>query len=299
MPKTKTYCGHVAIIGRPNVGKSTLLNVILGQKISITCHKPQTTQKRILGIRTVGNVQTVYVDTPGIQSKINKSIHRYMNKTAIGSMDGVDVVLFVVEALHWTKQEEEIVDRYLCDTKAPVILVINKSDTVSQKSELLPYIADMSLKFNFDSIVPVSAKHINGIDKIEKNIEKFLPEKAFEYKESQLTNHNDKFQVAEIIREKLLRCLGQELPYAVIVTTDVLEHKSEKLIHINATVFVERDSQKAIVIGAGGSKMKQIGRLARFDLEDFFDKKVFLRLWVKVKTGWSDDDIHLRNLGYK
>ena len=289
-------CGFVAIVGRPNVGKSTLMNKILGQKISITSKRPQTTRHRILGIKTTDEVQTIYLDTPGIHKQAKNEMNRIMNRSAKQSMLDVDVIVFVLEGTHFT-DEDEIVMQQVCRQEVPVILVINKLDKIKQKDVLLPQIARFSQEGKFAEIIPVSAKTGKGVDVLEKAIEKYMPEGDQFFPEDQVTDKSERFLAAEIVREKLMRLLGQELPYALTVEIEKFAEEDNKL-EIAALIWVERDGQKAIVIGKKGEKLKEIGTAARQDMERLFGSKVFLELWVRVKSGWSDDIRALRSLGY-
>ena len=290
-------CGYVAIIGRPNVGKSTLLNCLVGQKISITTPKPQTTRCQILGIKTIGDTQAVYIDTPGIHNAEKRAMNRYMNRLANSVMIDADVVVFVVEAMHW-KEDDELVLEKLKHTESPVILAINKVDLIKDKSKLLPFIQKLEQKYNFAQIVPFSAKSAENVEALEKIIVGMLPEGPHLFPDDQLTDKGERFQAAEIIREKLIQATEQEIPYST--TVEVEEFKIEKnIVHISAIIWVERDGQKAIVIGKGGALLKKIGTQARKDLEKLLDQKVFLRLWVKVKSDWTDNEKVLHNLGFE
>lgn len=289
-------CGHVAIVGRPNVGKSTLLNHILGQKLSITSRKPQTTRHRILGIVTREKEQVIYVDTPGIHGKEPKAINRYMNKAAIQSVRDVNAVLFVVDALKWTPDDELVLEK-LKRQKAPVILVINKVDNIADKGALLPRIAELSALANFAEVVPVSALRGHNLDHLHQLVTQFLPLSPPFFEEDQITDRSSRFLAAELVREKIMRQLGDEVPYEL--TVEIEEFKQEgKLLRIGALILVERAGQKAIVIGDGGQRLKLIGKEARLEMEKLFDAKVMLSLWVKVKSGWSDDERALKSLGY-
>lgn len=297
MTEPTTRCGYVAIVGRPNVGKSTLLNHVLKQKISITSRKPQTTRHQILGIKTEQDVQVVYVDTPGMHRNQSNAMNRYMNRAAATVIYDVDLVLFMI-AEHWTEADEWVLDK-IRKAECPVILVINKVDQVKDKSALLPLIEHASQQFRFAEVIPISATHDKNLDALEKTVARHLPFNRFFYDSDQITDRTDRFMTAEIIREKLMRNLGQELPYALTVEiTQFKEDVEAGITDIAATIFVERDSQKAIVIGKGGSKLKQVGHDARLDLEKLLGQKVFLQLWVKVREGWSDDERALRSLGY-
>jgi len=289
-------CGYVAIIGRPNVGKSTLLNHILGVKLSITSRKPQTTRHQILGIKTDRHVQAVYIDTPGLHQRRNSAINKYMNRAAASVISDVDVLLFVVQALEWTDEDEAVLQR-LESMSAPVILVINKIDQVNDKEALLPFISDISSKYEFHNVVLTAAVKGLSIDQVEQSVAALLPENEAFYSEDQLTNRSMRFLSAEIIREKLVRELGQELPYTSTVSVDKYED-DEDIIRIHATIYVESKGQKNIIIGRKGDRMKSIGTKARKDIEAMADKKVYLNLWVKVREGWSNDEQALRGLGY-
>ncbi|WP_423062840.1 GTPase Era [Candidiatus Paracoxiella cheracis] len=291
-----THCGYVAIIGRPNVGKSTLLNRMLGQKISITSRKPQTTRQRILGVKTTGDVQIVFLDTPGLHPGIKRAINQYMNREARAALHDMDVILFVVDGEHWDEQDEWVL-KQLQSTQSPVILVLNKIDQVKDRSKLLPYIEKVSQAFKFYKIIPVSAKTGEQVETLEKEITACLPESPFYFPPDQITDRSEQFMAQEIIREKLMRGLGQELPYALTVTIVALK-KEEKIIRISAVIWVEKDSQKGIVIGKEGSRLKKIGQQSRLDMEKFFGQKVYLQLWVKVKSGWSDSERLLKELGF-
>ncbi|MCY0965939.1 GTPase Era [Parathalassolituus penaei] len=288
--------GFVAIVGRPNVGKSTLLNRILGQKLSITSRKPQTTRHQILGIKTEEDIQVIYVDTPGMHLHQEKAINRYMNKAATTAVKDVDLVVMVVDRMRWT-EEDDMVLRAISQQRAPVVLVVNKVDFIKEKDELLPYLQEVAGRFNFEQIVPISAKTGNNVERLERLIESYIPESQHFYPEDQITDRSSRFLAAELVREKIMRQLGDELPYAMTVEIEEFVHNGG-LIDISALILVERPSQKAIVIGDGGHRIKQIGQEARKDMEVMFDCKVMLKLWVKVKANWSDDERALRSLGY-
>lgn len=290
-------CGYVAIIGRPNVGKSTLLNHILGQKLSITSRKPQTTRHQLLGIKTIGDVQTIYVDTPGLHQRTTRAMNRYMNRAAASVIRDVDVIVFVTEALKWLPDDEWVLKK-LTKVTAPVILVVNKIDQVPNKDLLLPYIKTLTEKMHFAAVIPLSAKQNIYINDLEKIITEMLPPAVHLFPDDQISDRNERFFAAEIIREKLTRGLGQELPYAL--TVQIEKFALEKgVLHISAVIWVERSGQKRIVIGEKGEKLKEIGTKARLDMEKQFESKVFLQLWVKVKSGWSDNQQLLNQLGYK
>ncbi len=297
MNPSKTHAGYVAILGRPNVGKSTLLNRILGKKISITSRKPQTTRHKILGIKTIDNFQTIYVDTPGLHDKNERMLNRYMNKTALSLVSDVDVIIFMVAGTVW-RNEDEMVLQILSKANCPIILAINKIDLVAQKEQLLESIKNISQKLKVTAAIPLSAQDGTNVSSLEAAVQKFLPESPFFFPPEQITDRDNKFLVAEIIREKLTRFLGQELPYVLSVGIDQMELK-KNIMHVVATIYVERDGQKAIIIGKNGDVLKKVGTLARKDMENLFAQKVFLRLWVKVKTGWTDDKVLLEQFGYE
>lgn len=289
-------CGYIAIIGRPNVGKSTLLNNILGQKLSITCKKPQTTRHQLIGIHTTDNVQAIFVDTPGMHQTSKRAINRYMNRAAKSVIHDVDVVAFLVEGNRWTAEEDWILQQ-LKHVEAPVVLVINKVDLIKDKTKLLPLLQEYSKRYEWADIIPVSAKLGKQVPSLERALFQYLPENDFFYEEDQITDRSVKFLTAEIIREKLMRFLGAELPYDVTVE---IEHfkEGEKLTDIAALIYVERETQKNMIIGKDGERLKEIGSHARVDIEDMLEGKVFLQLWVKVKGGWADNDKDLQSLGY-
>lgn len=294
--KSTSKCGYIAIIGRPNVGKSTLLNLLLGEKISITSDKPQTTRSQILGIKTLDGVQAIYIDTPGIHKAEKHAMNRYMNRLASSVIIDANVIVFMIEANRWL-EEDELVLQKLQSTEAPVILAINKVDKIKDKSTLLPFIEKIQEKYSFAEILPISATKDKNIQALETEILKFMPAGPHLFSDDQITDKNERFQVAELIREKLIRATGQEIPYCT--TVEIEEFKvEEKLIRINALIWVEREGQKPIVIGKDGERLKQIGTQARKDIEHLLDKKVFLRLWVKVKDNWTDDERLLKNMGY-
>ena len=290
-------CGFVAIIGRPNVGKSTLLNRILGQKISITAHKPQTTRHRVLGIKSNYHAQLIFVDTPGIHAGKKSALNRYMNRAATSSIADVDVILFMVDALKWTAEDEYVLQK-LANCKIPVILVINKLDNIKDKEKLLPHMEKLAAQYPFAQFVPVSARNGEGVEVLENTLLELLPESPPFFPLDQVTDRSVRFMAAEFIREKLMRTLGEEVPYALTVEIEKFE-ELENLIKIHAVIWVSRDSQKGIIIGKQGRQLKSIGEQARKDMERAFDSKVYLQLWVKVKEGWSDDERALRTLGYQ
>lgn len=280
----QTHCGYVAIIGRPNVGKSTLLNHLIGQKISITSRKPQTTRYRILGIKTAAANQIVYVDTPGLHGGVKRAINRLMVQVVSNVIDEVDVILWVVEAVKWTDEDEQVLAK-LQGSKLPVILAVNKIDNVSEKARLFEYVEKLADKFSFTAIFPISAKHGHNLPELEKKIATLLPESPHLFPEDQITDKNYKFLCAEFIREKLFRETGEELPYAMAVDIEKFTLEND-IYHVSAVIFVEKESQKRMVIGKKGEKLKEVGRQARLAIENMLDKKVFLQLWVKVKPDW-------------
>ncbi len=289
-------CGYVAIVGRPNVGKSTLLNHMLGQKISITSRKPQTTRNAVVGIKTEGDVQIIFVDTPGLHLGQQKAINRYMNRAATTAMKDVDVVVFVVDRFIWTEEDEAVAEK-LQHINCPVILAVNKVDQIEDKETLLPHLQKLAEKLNIAEIVPMSALRNTNLDRLEQLIVERLPEGIHMYPEDQVTDRSSRFMAAEIVREKITRQLGDELPYEMAV--EIEEFKQEgNLLNISALILVERDGQKKILIGDKGARIKLIGTEARIDMEKLFELKIMLKLWVKVKSGWSDDERALRSLGY-
>lgn len=297
MSELQSHCGFVAIVGRPNVGKSTLLNQLLGQKVSITSRKPQTTRHRIMGIHTEDNYQIIYVDTPGLHIEEKRAINRLMNRAASSSIGDVELVIFVVEGTHWTPDDEMVLNK-LSSLRCPVILAINKIDNVIDKTSLLPHIGMISQKMNFLDVVPISAEKGTGVDTIAKIVKQHIPEAIHHFPEDYITDRSQRFMASEIIREKLMRFLGDELPYSVTVEIEQFKVMDKGGYHINGLILVEREGQKKMVIGNKGSKLKTIGTEARIDMERLFETKVHLELWVKVKSGWADDERALRSLGY-
>ncbi|RKF18607.1 GTPase Era [Alginatibacterium sediminis] len=293
-----TRCGFVAIVGRPNVGKSTLLNRLLGQKVSITSKKPQTTRHRILGIHTEDIYQTIYVDTPGLHLDEQRAINRLMNRAASSSLGDVEMVIFVVDGTRWT-EDDELVLRKLEHQKAPVVLAVNKIDNIKDKDEeLLPHIQELATKYDFFNILPISAKQGKNVEQLITWSQQLLPQNVHFFPEDYVTDRSSRFMASEIVREKLMRFTGQELPYSTSVEIEQFKLMPNGVYQINALILVERSSQKRIIIGNGGDKLKTIGREARLDMERLFDNKVFLEIWVKVKSGWADDERALRSLGY-
>ena len=290
------HCGYVAIIGRPNVGKSTLMNRSVGQKISITAPKPQTTRHQILGIRSREDGQIVYVDTPGLHTQEKSQLNRYLNRAAATVLQDVDVILFVIQAMRWTDEDQQVLER-LKNVPGDVILVINQVDRVEDKNKLLPFIQDVSGRMEFADVVPFSARKGENLEALEESIIRHLPESPPFYPEDQVTTRSERFVAAEEVREQITRCLHREVPYSVSVEIEQFREK-KGVTHIHALIWVERPGQKAIIIGKRGEMLKQIGERARKSLERNLDRKIFLQLWVKVREGWSDDERALRSLGY-
>jgi len=288
--------GYVAIVGRPNVGKSTLLNGILGQKISITSRKPQTTRHNILGIHSSETAQMLFLDTPGQHLNTPRAINRYMNRAASTALADVDVIIFVVDRLKWNDEDEMVLKRVLA-SKKPCVVAVNKTDRLTTNELLLPHIQELSQRLPNGEFIPVSALKKNNLDQLLKQIETFLPEGQAFFDEDQVTDRSMRFMAAEIVREKIMRQLGDEVPYAATVEIERYEYNG-KITFVNALVLVEREGQKTILIGEKGSRLKQIGMEARKDIENLCGTKVMLEIWVKVKSGWSDDERALRSLGY-
>ncbi len=298
MTDTETrYCGFVAIVGRPNVGKSTLLNQLLGQKVSITSKKPQTTRHRILGIDTEGAHQTIFVDTPGLHIEEKRAINRLMNRSASSSLSDVEMVVFVVDGTRWTDDDDMVLGK-LRGLRCPVVLAINKVDLIKDKEALLPHLQWLGQQMNFAAVLPISAEKGTNVDKLRQLARESLPEGDYYFPEDYITDRSSRFMAAEIIREKLMRFMGEELPYSVTVEIERFKVEENGLFHIHGLILVEREGQKKMVIGNKGAKLKTIGMEARLDMERLFGTKVFLELWVKVKSGWADDERALRSLGY-
>jgi GTPase len=294
---TSGRCGFVAIVGRPNVGKSTLLNALLGRKVSIVSPKPQTTRHRILGILNRQELQIVFVDTPGLHSEERRAMNRYMNRAARASLADADVNLFVVEALSWTDEDSQVLD-HLRRGGRPIVAIVNKVDTVYPKERLLPYIQELLHKAEFAAVVPLSGLKRDGLEQLPQLLAPYLPVSPPHFPEQQHTDRSEQFQATEIIREKLTWRLNQELPYGITVQLERFAVEDERLL-INAVVWVERTGQKAIVIGQGGERLKEIGRQARLEMKHLFGKPVHLELWVKVKENWSDNEAALKQLGFE
>ncbi|MCG9641388.1 GTPase Era [Vibrio sp. Isolate34] len=292
------HCGFIAIVGRPNVGKSTLLNHILGQKISITSRKPQTTRHRIMGVETEGDYQAIFVDTPGLHIEEKRAINRLMNRAANSSLSDVNLVFFLVDGTHWTDDDEMVLNK-LKKTDFPVVLCINKVDNVQDRTNVMQHMMEVSKKMDFIDVVPISAKQGKNIDVLRNHVREHLPKATHHFPEEYVTDRSQRFMASEIIREKLMRFTGDELPYSVTVEIERFDYNPDNDgFHINALILVERTGQKKMVIGKAGEKIKTIGREARIDMEELFGRKVYLETWVKVKSGWADDERALRSLGY-
>ena len=296
MPSEDYRCGFIALVGRPNVGKSTLLNRLIGQKISITSRRPQTTRHRIIGIKTLANAQLVYVDTPGLHRYSGRAMNRHMNRTATLALQDVDVVVFLVEGLRWMPDDDLVLSE-LERLDCPVILAVNKVDLIADKETLLPGLQALSRKRVFAHIIPLSARKGDNVAELETCVEALLPLAAPFFPEDQVTDRSERFLVAERIREKLFRKLARELPYGLSVEVEHFRRERHS-IHIHALIWVERQSQKTIVIGKQGVVLREVGQQARVEIEKMLESKVNLKLWVKVKEGWADDERALKSLGY-
>ncbi|MER2601762.1 MAG: GTPase Era [Candidatus Competibacter phosphatis] len=293
---TTVRAGYAALLGRPNVGKSTLLNRLIGQKLSITAPKPQTTRHVILGIQTLPDAQIVYVDTPGLHRRGQRALNRHLNRAAASVLGYVDVVVWLVEALRWTEEDEDVLQR-LTDFAGPVVLAVNKVDRIPDKSRLLPFLRELAAKRSFSEVVPLAAIDGDNVVALEQVIARLLPVGDLLFPTEQITTASERFLAAELIREKLTRLLREELPYALTVEIERFADEG-RLARIHAVIWVERETQKGIVIGEKGATLREVGRQAREDMERLFDRKVFLQTWVKVREGWSDDERALRSLGY-
>lgn len=292
-----TRCGYAALIGRPNVGKSTLLNYLMGQKVSITSRKPQTTRHRLIGIKTDENTQVLYVDTPGIHDGQKKAINRYMNQTAVSVLRDVDVVVWMTDRASWNEDDEKARDA-MRELGCPLIIAVNKIDLLAGQDVLVKKLTELAENFPDAELVPISATTGENVSALEGLVSAAMPPGRFLFPDDQITDRSVRFMVAETVREKIMRQLGEELPYAVTVQVD--EFKDDgKTIHIDMTAYVERQGQKVILIGKSGQRLKRIGTDARTDIEALLSRKVMLNLWVKVKSGWSDDERALRSLGYR
>ncbi len=289
-------CGYIAIVGRPNVGKSTLMNRLIGAKVSITSRKAQTTRHRITGIQTTDKAQFVYVDTPGFQTRHSNALNKTLNKTVTNTLISSDVVLYVIEAGTFGQADQEVLE--LIPENVPCILVLNKSDRVKDKAVLLPFAQQIAVKHNFSAVVPVSAKNNFQLDSLQGEIEKYLPENQPIFGEDDITDRSEKFLAAEIVREKVFRFVGDELPYTSTVLIEKFEQEGN-LRRIFAAILVERDTHKSMVIGQKGARLKDISTQARLDMEKLFGGPVYLEIWVKVKSGWADNEAGLRAYGYE
>ena len=294
-------CGLIAIVGKPNVGKSTLMNALVGQKISITSRKAQTTRHRITGIRTRGATQFVFVDTPGFQTRHSTALNKSLNKTVMGAIGDVDLILFVVEAGSFTLADAKVLS--LFKPGIPTLLIANKLDTVHRRADIAPWLKSMQERHPFAEFVPMSAKKRDDIERLYGICEKYLPEQPWWYAEDELTDRSEKFLASETVREKLFRFTGDELPYTSTVVIDKFDEEASKqhkrFLRIAATIVVERDSHKAMIIGEKGERLKRISTEARQELEKLMDAKVFLEVWVKVRSGWADDEARVRSFGYE
>jgi GTPase len=290
-------CGYIALVGRPNVGKSTLLNAIIGQKLSIVTRRPQTTRHQLLGIHTTADAQMLFVDTPGMHLGQKKALNRYMNRVADNALEGVDVAVMVVEALRWGPEDDNVLAR-IRSHGVRAILAVNKVDRMRHRDELLPFIAAHSQDFEFSDVVPISARNKTNLDSLHDCMMLHLPARVAEFPEDQITDKSVRFLCAEAVREKLTRRLGQELPYGLGVQIEEFDEQPG-LTTIGAIIWIERSSHKPIVIGKGGKNLKEVGREARADIEAMIEKHVFLRLWVKVREGWANDERALQQLGYR
>lgn len=294
--QTEKRCGYVAILGRPNVGKSSLLNYLLGKKLSITSDKPQTTRHQILGVKTKQDVQAIYVDTPGIHQHEKKVMNRMMNRAASSVISDVDLIVFMLDARYWT-EEDQWVAKKLSTISVPLIIALNKTDLVKDKTTMFPLLEKLSELFPKAELIPTSVFKKTNLDVLEQKIFASLPEQDHIFPPEQVTDRSDAFQISEIIREKIMRGSGQEVPYETAVTVERM-FEEEGVLHIESIIWVEREGQKKILIGKSGERLKEIGQKARIDLEKRFGKKVYLNLWIKVKKGWSDSEKSLRTLGY-
>ena len=288
--------GYAVLLGRPNVGKSTLLNRLLGQKLAITSHKPQTTRHRIVGIRSQADGQIVFVDTPGIHDRGDKAMNFYLNRTAHSALQGVDLVLFLVQALTWTEEDERVLSA-IVRAGIPCIAVVNKVDLVSNKEELLPYIQELSGRHQFLEVIPVSARDGDNAEALASSVLNRLPEGEAIYPDDQISDRSERFFAAELLREQLIRRYHQELPYAVTVEIEHFEEEDGRY-NIGAVIWVERDSQRVILLGKGGLAMKETATAARKAMNEFFQTRVHLEVWIKVKKSWSSDGASLVKLGY-
>ena len=296
MSEQNYRCGFVAVVGRPNVGKSTLINSIMGSKVSIVTAKPQTTRHRILAVHTTEEVQVLFIDTPGLHRTSGKAMNRVMNRTAVSALSDADLVLFIIEASRWTEEDDDVLKR-IVDSGIPCIALLNKVDTIHPREALFEFLSAMAERHDFAEIIPVSAKKGDNLDALLEKIPEFLPESPALYPEAMRTDRSREFHAAEVIREKLTLMLHQELPYGLSVQIERFAEEDER-IAINAIIWVERDSQKGIVVGKGGSRLKQVGTAARVELKAQLGRSVHLELWVKVKENWADNEKDLHALGF-
>jgi GTP-binding protein Era len=296
MHTTLEHCGFVTLVGRPNTGKSTLLNCIIGQKLSITSRKPQTTRNHLLGIKSDDTSQIIFTDTPGLQKKPGNLFNRYMNREVFNALSNIDVVVHVIEALNWNEYDENVY-KHISKLPAPVILAINKTDRIKNKQDLLPFIDELNTRGFYKEIIPISAKTGQNINVLIESIRKLLPSGEALFPNEQITDRNERYFAAEFIREKLTRSLGDELPYNISITIDRFQ-VLQRIIKISATIWVANEGQKKIVIGKNGTVLKQAGQLARKDMENMFGKKVFLETWVKIKDKWTSSTQALKQFGY-
>ncbi len=299
----KQHCGTIAIIGKPNVGKSTLLNALVGQKISITSRKAQTTRHRIVGVRSLAQNQFVFVDTPGFQTVHGNALNRSLNRSVLGVVHDVDLVLFVTEAGRFNQADAKVL-ALLDDKKIPVLLVANKLDQVTLRASVAPWLQEMQQRHAFAEFVPMSSKNAADVQRLLGICGKYLPEQPWFYAEDELTDRSERFLASEMVREKLFRLTGDELPYTSTVVIDQFTEEAgrkgqKRLVKIAATIVVERDGHKAMVIGDKGERIKRIGTETRVELERLLDAKVFIELWVKVRSGWADDEARVRSFGYE
>ena len=290
-------CGFIAVVGRPNVGKSTLINTILGRKISIVTPKPQTTRHRILAVDTHDDYQAIYVDTPGIHRAAGKAMNRHMNRTAANALQDADLVLFLCEAMRWTPEDQDVLER-LESVRAPVIAVLNKIDKVEPREKLLEAIRAMAGRRDFDEVVPICARRRDDVERLSALVPRYLPESVPLFPADMVTDRSESFGIAEVVREKLMLALSQEVPYGLTVQVERLE-RGDRGIDVHAVIWVERDSQKGIVVGKGGRVLKNVGRAARLELKDQLGQPVHLELWVKVRENWADNEQDLVRFGYE
>jgi GTP-binding protein Era len=292
-------CGYVALLGRPNVGKSTLLNAMIGVRLSIVSHRPQTTRHRILGISTKPEGQILYVDTPGLHRGGKRAMNRSLNRAARAAISEVNLAVQVIEAGRWTDEDAAMYAALAEQPDVPKLLAINKVDLQKDKTAMLPFVADLMQKHQFDDVYYVSALKSKGLEGLEKGILKRLPEQPAVYAEDEITDRSERFLASEMVREQLMLRLNQELPYATTVEIEAFQDRPDGIAEVHAVIWVERDGQKAIVIGEGGAQLKAIGTSARKAMESMFERKVFLKLWVKVREGWADDENLLKRFGYE